>query len=72
MAYFDKSGGKLDETILKVLGTLQVVLKRTIDYAKSATKEGDKFGAKNKELRLLQSKDVIEHPPKFDAECYKL
>ena len=40
----------------------QAVLRRTLDHAKSRSKEGEAASARDMELKLIQSKRDIEEP----------
>eukprot|EP01134_Creolimax_fragrantissima_P005434 CFRG5434T1 len=64
LAWYGNTEGNLVEAVQKVLGTMQSVLRNTNDYAEHGTGSDNKIGAKYKELRLIQSKDVIENAVK--------
>nr|CAG4651975.1 EOG090X09AY [Triops cancriformis] len=70
LAYMQKFEGNLVHAVQSTIGTLQNVIKRTIDYALSKVQDG-KPSSKELELRLIQSKNDIENP-RFTYEAVVL
>jgi pyridoxine kinase len=60
LAWFTRSGHDLKTSCEKTVSTLQLILKRTFDYASKQT-GGTKMSA-NIELRLIQSLNDIQNP----------
>ena len=62
-AWLSRTGNDLVKTLENTIGTMQAVLKRTLEHARSRSK-GDRqqASARDMELKLIQSKRDIEEP----------
>ncbi|KAK7107520.1 pyridoxal kinase-like isoform X1 [Littorina saxatilis] len=54
--------GELKAALEKTIATLQAVIKKTLAYAQKAAGPGNKPTSAQMELRLIQSKSIIENP----------
>ncbi len=61
-AWLDRTDNDLATALERTIGSMQSVLRRTVDYAKAKTKPGEKPSARDMELKLIQSKGDIESP----------
>ena len=61
-AWLSQTGNDLVRTLENTVGTMQAVLKRTLEHARSRSKEGESTSARDMELKLIQSKRDIEEP----------
>ena len=61
-AWLSQTDNDLVKTLENTIATMQAVLKRTLEHARSRSKEGEKPSARDMELKLIQSKRDIEEP----------
>ena len=64
LAWLHRSDGNLPLALNNSVSSLQGVLRRTASYAEEQVRLGKPYGVKILELRLIQSKEDIENPPK--------
>ena len=61
-AWLSQTDNDLVKTLENTIATMQAVLKRTLEHARSRSKQGGKPSARDMELKLIQSKRDIEEP----------
>ena len=62
-AWLSRTGNDLVKTLENTIGTMQAVLKRTLEHARSRSKgDQQQASARDMELKLIQSKRDIEEP----------
>lgn len=63
IAWFDRTKGDIKATLEYVIGTMQAILKRTLEHARRGKADpGVKLSAGDLELKLVQSQGDILHP----------